>query len=140
MCARTFKVELIMVFVFIAASLIFFACVTKGLPDLKRQANSLIGQPAQEVERAWGPNHGFSRVSVRGAGVVRELWTYHFLKKDGQDILEKYISMSHDPKTGAISMGYEPYAPEVLKNYWVFDVYIEQGIVRKVELKNTEAR
>jgi hypothetical protein len=136
MYKRIFEGSLILLFILLTAILLPSRCESSDLKDLKGQASSFVGKSAQEVERIWGTKHGFNSVSERGVGVIKELWTYHFLKKDGEAVIDKYVSMSGNPETGAFSMRNQPYAPEVLENYWVFDVYIEHEIVQRIELRN----
>lgn len=112
-----------------------FGCATniKNVDQLSEEAELLIGKQPEEVKKLWGKPTGWSSSTL--GGIKLETWVYHFSKAGGKDILGKYTKVGKT-SSGKITATYAPYAPEVLRNYWVYNVYIKGGKVTRISLMN----
>jgi len=95
---------------------------------------TLIGKTSVELIELWGKPTASSWSTGRG-GVKQEVWTYHFPKVGRRKILHKHVKTGTD-ESGKLSITYSPYDPEVLENYWVFNAYIKNDRVTKLDLVN----
>ena len=107
--------------------------VTKALKHLSEEAKLLIGKQSEEVKKLWGKPTGWSSITL--GGIQQETWVYHFLKVGGEDILGEYTKVG-ETSSGEMTVTHAPYAPEVLRNYWIYNVYIKGGEVTKISLMN----
>lgn len=107
------------------------------LGKLANEAENLVGKSPQDIQKTWGKPTLWSSFSIPGQ-MKQETWVYHFLKPGKQQILDKYVQTG-STASGQLTMSATPYAQELLDNYWIFNVYIREGIVINVE-QVTKAR
>lgn len=95
---------------------------------------TLIEKTSTELIEFWGKPTAKSWITDL-SGVKQEIWTYHFPKVGRKKILYKHVKTGTD-EAGKLSITYSPYDSEVLENYWVFNVHIENNKVTKLDLTN----